>query len=60
MHYLEVIVKRNEEAAARGQVNTLLHRLAILPVESPEWLDNPSVRVDLRAAVLSARRLVAQ
>lgn len=36
-------------------ITDLLTVLAAMPDHSPEWLENPSVRVQLRAAVVEAR-----
>ncbi len=46
--------------AAAPELLALASKLAVLPVHSPEWLENPSVRVDLSAAVYAARAAVAK
>ena len=45
------------EAPAMAEI---LARLAVLPDHSPEWLENPSVRVDFRMAVTTARAILAR
>ncbi len=46
--------------AAAPELLALASKLAVLPVHSPEWLENPSVRVDLSAAVYAARAAIAK
>lgn len=36
-------------------VEGIIYELARLPIHSSEWLDNPSVRVDLRRIVVECR-----
>lgn len=43
-----------------SRTQILLESLAVLPDHSPEWLENPSVRVDLRRAVTEARSILAE
>lgn len=55
-----LMVQAPELLAQRNELIAIASLLAAMPDHSPEWLENPSVQVDLRKAVFYARQFIAE